>query len=78
MWHVSISNLRISKGPDYWPDGTINRAHLLANIELSGVGAGETRVDYGDIAIHFRRRVSDDELRGLSAEWLALPAIDEA
>jgi hypothetical protein len=78
VWHVSISNSRIFKGPNYWPTGTLDRARVMADQELRGVGVGETRIDYGEIAIHFRRRLSDEELRGLSSEWLALPAIDEA
>lgn len=53
-------------------------ARGLAVSILRGVGRDEEFWKDGDIALHLRRRLTDAEIAGLPAAWLALPAIDEA
>lgn len=53
------------------------------NFLLEGVGkpyspGAISHVAEGAYAIHIRRALSDTELELLTAEWLALPAIDDA
>lgn len=43
---------------------------------LDGVGTGETAERAIRTVIHQRRSLSPEEMATLSAEWLAIPAID--
>lgn len=80
VWHVSIAYKKNSnvKRVSRWLPWTLDKAFELAEDLLFGVGSGEWYRKLGDVAIHLRRRLSDEEIAGLPAEWLAIPAIDEA
>lgn len=44
---------------------------------LSGVGDGESVEALRPTCLHVRRSLSPEEMKSLSAEWLAIPAQDE-
>jgi hypothetical protein len=44
---------------------------------LYGVGTGESVEAWHPTCLHLRRGLSDEEMKVLSAEWLAIPARDE-
>ena len=79
MWHASIAYLKNS-GPVFaarWGDGTLREARRILAITLNGVGCGETVERMTNVALHHRRSLNSGELATLSAEWLAIPAIDQ-
>lgn len=53
-------------------------AQQMAVRIIGQVGQGELFPAWGEVAFHLRRQLSDEEMRFLSPEWLALPAIDLA
>lgn len=82
MWHVSIASLRKNSAPvlvSNWGHGTFLAAGRLAKDYLRGVGEGETLLFHkpGFVALHVRRALSDSEMKMLSPEWLAIPAVHE-
>jgi hypothetical protein len=44
---------------------------------LDGVGHGETVETIRPLVVHQRRSLSPVEMATLSADWLAIPAVDE-
>jgi hypothetical protein len=63
----------------------INNAKLAKMIYvclelLDGVGSGNDKITRGEgttaVSIGVRRSLSDGEIAGLLAEWLAIPAVD--
>jgi hypothetical protein len=50
----------------------------LAKEELAGVGQIPSLLEQMDVAIHYRRCLTDEEMAMLTPEWCAIPAIDEA
>ncbi len=78
MWHVSIAE---HDGHGVMRTAAIRNKTALFTLGrklLQGVGNGETFEKTGDLAIHVRRSLSDEEIAGLNPEWLAIPAIDRA
>lgn len=51
---------------------------LRAKMLLNGVGQLPSSVEQMDIAIHYRRALTDDEIVGLPDAWCAIPPIHEA
>lgn len=52
-------------------------AKRIGQSSLSGVGREPSVFHRGRVAIHVRRSLTDEEMTGLSCEWLAIPARDE-
>ena len=52
-------------------------ARRLAMDTLHGVGTGESVELLKPTCLHLRRSLSPEEMRFLTAEWLAIPARDE-
>lgn len=78
MWHASIAYLK-SSGPvmvEQWGGGTLRAARLMLDLVLEGVGSGETVERVIRAVVHRRRSLSSGEMATLSAEWLAIPAVD--
>jgi hypothetical protein len=44
---------------------------------LTGVGRIPSAIEQFQVAIHYRRTLTDEELAGLPAAWCAIPPIDE-
>lgn len=76
MWHASISlgGMHIWQ----WSAKQKKEAARCAEKLLAGVGDGATIKTDGEIAVHYRRKLSAHELATVSQEWLALPAVDPA
>jgi hypothetical protein len=80
VWHASIARVsaRAKIVPtDRWGDGVRREARRRLDVALHGVGNGESVEMWRPVCLHLRRGLSDDEMRLLSAEWLAIPARDE-
>lgn len=50
----------------------------LCRQELAGVGEVPSLLEQLEVAIHYRRCLTEAEIATLTPEWCALPAIDEA
>jgi hypothetical protein len=82
VWHASVAVLQIEKGKtlpigrlsDVTKRIAINTAKLL----LAGVGMTPSAVEQMDLAIHYRRSLTDEEVAALPASWYAIPPRDEA
>lgn len=82
MWHASIARWTNKTAPlplSRWGDGVRREAKRILAAMLDGVGQGETveQTTAKELVVHHRRSLTDDELRMLSPEWLAIPAQDE-
>jgi hypothetical protein len=81
VWHASVARLKPSgRGltlTDRWGSGTLHEARRLAMRALQDVGMGESVEMLRPACLHLRRSLSQEEMRFLSAEWLAIPAQDE-
>lgn len=62
---------------DRWGGGTMRAARRLAMDTLEGVGEGESVEMLRPACLHLRRSLCPEEMRFLSAKWLAIPARDE-
>jgi hypothetical protein len=60
-----------------WGGGTLREARRMLAMTLEGVGTGETVERMMKVALHHRRSLNPKELATLSAEWLAIPAVDQ-
>lgn len=81
MWHASIAKLDSNLHPRFIAYLVPWKRRVLEKIGeqlLDGVGTGETYILHGKTAVHVRRSLSPTEIAGLSAEWLAIPAVDIA
>ncbi len=80
MWHASIAahNKRgVIDSADLTGAQMVFMAELGKSL-LNGVGTGQDYELWKGPCFHFRRQLSDSELQLLSAEWLAIPAVDMA
>jgi hypothetical protein len=48
----------------------------LVRMALDSVGCPDGLLSYGRLAIHWRKKLTPEELVGLDTAWLAIPAID--
>ena len=77
MWHASIALVKSQiVSTDRWGDGTKRVARRIAMDVLDGVGTGESIEVWTPTCVHLRRGLSESEIAMLSAEWLAIPAVD--
>jgi len=76
VWHASVANLKVAL-TNRWGEGTLRDARRRAMTALEGVGRGEAVLFVGEMALHLRRSLFDEEVGMLSAEWLAIPARNE-
>jgi hypothetical protein len=79
VWHASIALLD-KKGRPIQVKHVVNKkaGRSIGEGLLFGVGTGETYYKEGEIAIHVRRSLSEEEIAGLDPVWLAIPAVDMA
>ena len=81
MWHVSVSVWRNGRGPlpcRQWTGSEFSSARKFAKKQLAGVGQDTPFLKTGDIAIHFRKMLTPNEIAMLDPEWMKLTPIDEA
>jgi len=50
----------------------------FAKAELVGVGQLPSRVEQFEVAFHYRRALTDEEIAGLPLKWCEIPAVDLA
>ncbi len=76
MWHVSLSyrgTLKLEKPSEEY----LNQlAEKVARKLLEGVGTGEWIWEKPRFIWHLRRSLSESEIAGLPAEWLAIEPVD--
>lgn len=80
MWHASIARIAASGAvisTGRWGDGTLRDARRRAMQTLDGIGDGPSVEALRPACLHIRRSLAPEEMRALSAEWLAIPARDE-
>ena len=61
---------------DQWGGGMLRAARLTLGRVLDGVGSGETIERIIRSVVHRRRSLSPPEMATLSAEWMAIPAVN--
>lgn len=80
MWHASVALLDIEKGKTLKVAqlSDVNKAILIgiAKSMLRDVGQIPSSVEQMELAIHYRRSLTDEELAALPADWCAIPAVD--
>ncbi len=81
MWHASVAVLNIEKGKTL-PIASVSEvtkriALTTAKLLLAGVGQTPSAVEQMELAIHYRRSLTDEEVAALPEEWCAIPARDE-
>jgi hypothetical protein len=77
VWHVSLCYWKSTPvATSRWGDGMRRAALRLADEILRGVGRGESVKHYGEMVLHVRRSLTDEEVNRLSLRWLAIPARD--
>ncbi len=81
MWHASVALLDVEKGKTLKVAqlSEVNKAILIATAKsmLRDVGRIPSAVEQFELAIHYRRSITDEELTGLPTEWCAIPPRDE-
>lgn len=80
MWHASIALANRSRtrfiSTVRWGEGIWRDAQRRLWRTLEGVGAGESIEQEIRGKLHLRRSLSTQEIATISAEWLAIPAVD--
>lgn len=77
VWHVSVA--RIARTLDRvlevseWPPNVLRQARELQRKVLRGVGGTWEKEEIGEMALHFRRRLSADEMKLLHQVNAACP-----
>ena len=57
----------------------LNRKILIDTVKslLDAVGKLPTALQQGELAIHYRKNMTDEEIREIPGLWCALPAMDD-
>jgi hypothetical protein len=81
VWHASVALLNVAKGKTLRVDNLseMNKAILIETAKslLCDVGQLPSTVEQFELAIHYRRSLTDVELSGLPAAWCAIAPVDE-
>ena len=81
MWHASVAVLDVERGKTLAIArlSEMNKRIVIATAKamLRGVGQVPSAVEQFELAIHYRRSLTDEELAGLPNEWCAIPPRDE-
>lgn len=80
MWHASVAYM-YDRGPI--PTAKLHRRkfELLKQVAkelLEGVGENPSKLEQYEVAIHYRKTLTEREIARLSMDWCAIPAIDES
>ncbi len=81
MWHASVAVLDVERGKTLHIArlSETNKRIVIATAKalLHGVGQVPSAVEQFELAIHYRRSLTDEELAGLPAAWCAIAPRDE-
>jgi hypothetical protein len=82
VWHSSVAALDMEKRRtlllDEVSESTKRVLIKTAKFLLSGVGQFPSSVEAMELAIHYRRALTDEEYSQLSPDWCSIPAVHEA
>lgn len=82
MWHASVAVLDLKRGRTALVqdlgDSTKRVIVRVAKQLLEGVGQLPSLVDQHQLAVHYRRAVTDAEWSLLPQQWCAIAAVHEA
>ena len=82
MWHASIAVLDMVQqrtlATAELDHGAVMSAARMAKLLLAGVGQLPSAVELFQVAIHYRRALTDAEYARLPAAWCAIPAVHQA
>lgn len=82
MWHASIAVVDIQKRRTLTiaeiSESTKRVLVKTAKLLLGGVGQIPSSVEQMQVAIHYRRALTDEEYAKLPQAWCAIPAVHEA
>lgn len=76
VWHASVG--LFGKPVSRWNYPVLQGAWRIGCLLLAGAGDGQWHRKEGEVCVHVRRMLNDDELKILSDEWKAIPAVDMA
>lgn len=82
VWHASVAILDYEKGRTMLASEASPSTRRMmirsAKAFLAGVGQLPSSVEQMELAIHYRRAITDEELAGLPQSWRCIPAVHEA
>jgi hypothetical protein len=79
VWHASVGLFYKGKVQHIARLSEINKGYLIAAAKslLSDVGQTPSAVEQYELAMHYRRSLTDEEIAALPQEWCAIPPVDE-
>jgi hypothetical protein len=82
VWHASVAVIDMEKRQTTplarVPDSTKRVLVKVAKFLLGGVGQIPSAVEQMQLAIHYRRALTDKEYAALPEAWCNIPAVHEA
>lgn len=80
MWHASVAAMGRTRSlfVDEVSDSTRRLLVCTAKRLIADVGQLPSAVEQFDLAMHYRRALTDEEYARLSPAWRAIPAVHEA
>lgn len=80
MWHASVAFYEkgSAKPMDRVSESTRRVLIKTAKLLLSGVGQFPSAVEQMQVAIHYRRALTEKEYAALDPAWCAIPAVHDA
>ena len=82
MWHASVATLDMKKRRTLTVEEVAESTRRVlvktAKLLLEGVGQLPSSVEQMQVAIHYRRALTDAEYSQLAPSWCSIPAVHEA
>ena len=82
MWHASVAALDMENRRTFQvvqvSDSTKRVMIKAAKLLLGGVGQIPSSVEQMQVAVHYRRALTDEEYARLPESWCSIPAVHEA
>ena len=81
MWHASIAALDLRHGTLLVDEVNASTKRIMVRTAkklLNDVGQLPTMVDQHQLAVHYRRAVTDEEWKALPQAWCDIPAVHQA